>query len=64
MYKEIYQFQALEELRKEKDVFVLDKEEKTCVNLRHLPVSTVLFILNEQNEFRYYFFEEETANDF
>jgi hypothetical protein len=61
IYKDIYGFQAMDEIRKEKDVYVIDKEDREVYCMNTMRVADFINIVNSDNDndrFSFYIIEE------
>lgn len=61
IYKDIYGFQAMDEIRKGKDVYVIDKEDREVYCMNTMRVTDFINIVNSDNDndrFSFYIIEE------
>lgn len=61
IYKDIYGFQAMDEIRKGKDVYVIDKEDREVYCMNTMRVADFINIVNSDNDndrFSFYIIEE------
>lgn len=61
IYKDIYGFQAMDEIRKGKDVYVIDKEDREVYCMNTMCVADFINIVNSDNDndrFSFYIIEE------
>lgn len=61
IYKDIYGFQTMDEIRKGKDVYVIDKKDREVYCMNTMRVADFINIVNSDNDndrFSFYIIEE------